>query len=64
MGRIGFGEILVVALVALLLFGANKLPEIASALGKAVREFQKASKEPDEDKHGRSSQAQDGTKVG
>lgn len=45
MGRIGWGEILVVALVVILLFGAKRLPEIGSAIGKAIREFKKASKD-------------------
>ena len=45
MGRIGMGEIVVVLLVVLLLFGAKRLPEIGSAIGKAIREFKKAGKE-------------------
>ena len=49
MGRIGFGEIVVIALVIMVLFGAKKLPEIGSALGKAIREFKKASKDIEED---------------
>ncbi len=32
-------------LIVLLLFGANRLPEIAKALGKSIREFKKASKD-------------------
>ena len=45
MGRIGIGEVIFIALVIVLLFGAKKLPEIGSALGKAIREFKKASRE-------------------
>ena len=45
MGRIGIGEIIFIALVIVLLFGAKKLPEIGSALGKAIREFKKAGRE-------------------
>lgn len=41
----GFGEIVVVLLVLLLVFGAAKIPEIARALGKGVREFKDASKD-------------------
>ena len=44
MGRIGFGEIIFVALVIVLLFGTKKLPEIGQAIGKAIKEFKKASK--------------------
>ena len=45
MGRIGFGEIVIILAVFILLFGAKKIPEIAAALGKALREFKKAGKE-------------------
>jgi len=45
MGRIGFAEILFILLVIILLFGAKKLPELGSALGKAIREFRKAGKD-------------------
>ncbi len=44
MGRIGFGEVLVIAIVILLLFGARRLPEIGAALGKAIRDFNMAMK--------------------
>jgi sec-independent protein translocase protein TatA len=40
---IGGSEILVIILVALLLFGADKLPEIARGLGKGMREIKKAT---------------------
>ena len=45
MGRIGIGEVIFIALVIVFLFGTKKLPEIGSALGKAIREFKKASRE-------------------
>ena len=45
MGRIGVWEVVVIIAVIILLFGAKKIPEIASALGKALKEFKKASKE-------------------
>jgi sec-independent protein translocase protein TatA len=44
MGRIGFGELLLIAAVILLLFGARRLPEIGAAIGKAMREFNAAFK--------------------
>ena len=37
------GEIFVIILVVLLLFGANKIPELAKGLGKGLNEFKKAS---------------------
>lgn len=35
------GEIILIAIVFVLLFGAQKLPEVGAALGKAIREFKK-----------------------
>lgn len=43
---LGFQELLVILIMALLFFGGNKLPEVGGALGKAIREFQRAAKEP------------------
>ena len=45
---IGMQEILVILVVGLVLFGANKLPEVGSGLGKAIRNFKRAASEPDE----------------
>lgn len=44
---VSFGEIMLVLLVVLLLFGSKKLPNIASDLGTALRDFRRAmSSEP------------------
>ncbi len=45
MGRIGVPEVIIIVLAIIILFGAKKLPEIGSAIGKAIREFRKAGKE-------------------
>lgn len=42
---IGMQELLLILLILVLLFGASKLPELARALGKALREFKKGAKE-------------------
>ena len=42
---IGLPELLVIFLVCLLLFGANRLPEIGRSLGEGLREFKKAFKD-------------------
>ncbi len=42
MGTIGYGELLLIFLIVLLLFGGRKIPEIAKGLGKGMREFKKA----------------------
>ncbi|MCI4397976.1 MAG: twin-arginine translocase TatA/TatE family subunit [Acidobacteria bacterium] len=45
MGSVGTPEILLILLIALLVFGPQKLPELGKSLGRAVREFKKASSE-------------------
>ncbi len=45
----GFGEILLVLLIVVLVFGATRIPEIARSLGKGVHAFKKASKENRDD---------------
>lgn len=42
--NIGTPEVVVVALVILVLFGAKKIPEFVRGIGEAIREFKKASK--------------------
>ncbi len=45
MFNIGLPELLIIAAIALIVFGPNKLPELAKALGRAMREFKKATEE-------------------
>ena len=45
-----FGELLLILIISLLLFGPNKLPSLAKALGEALREFKKAAN-PDQPEH-------------
>jgi sec-independent protein translocase protein TatA len=49
MGRIGPGEILLLALVALLVFGASRISDIGRGLGEGIRNFKKGLKEDDDD---------------
>jgi sec-independent protein translocase protein TatA len=44
----GFGEILVILIVVLLIFGANKIPQLGDALGKGIRNFKKATRDEDD----------------
>lgn len=39
--NVGWGEMLLVMLVALLVFGPNRLPEMARSMGKFIRQFQR-----------------------
>lgn len=45
----GMGELIVILLIVLVIFGANKLPGIGDALGRSIRNFKKASNVEDED---------------
>lgn len=49
MFRFGMGELIIIFLIVLLLFGASRLPEIARSLAKAIKEFKKAGKEIKDD---------------
>ena len=44
-GGLGMGELIVIFMVVLLLFGAKRLPEIGSSLGKGIREFKGSLRE-------------------
>lgn len=43
MGNIGFGELILILLVLLLVFGTSKLPQLGDALGRSIRNFKKAA---------------------
>ena len=45
---LGIGELLVILVIVLIIFGAGKLPEIGEGLGRGIRSFRKAVKTPDE----------------
>jgi len=44
----GFGELLVILLIVLLVFGAGRLGEIGEGLGKSIRSFRRELRKPDE----------------
>ena len=45
MGPFGFPEMVVILVVALIIFGPRKLPELGRSLGKSINEFKRASNE-------------------
>ena len=45
---LGFGELLVLLAIVLVVFGAGKLPQLGDGLGKAIRNFKRASAGNDE----------------
>jgi len=44
---LGLPELIIILVIILMVFGVGKLPEIGGAIGKGIRSFKKATKEPD-----------------
>ncbi|MBW3663026.1 MAG: twin-arginine translocase TatA/TatE family subunit [Actinobacteria bacterium] len=49
MGGFGAPELIIVLVVIVFLFGAKKLPDLASSMGKSIKEFRKATEEEEEE---------------
>lgn len=49
LGNIGMPELIIIMLIVLLLFGAKKIPELMSGLGKGVKSFKKGMKEVEDE---------------
>jgi sec-independent protein translocase protein TatA len=47
--NLGFSELLLIMLIFLLVFGAKRLPEIGSAMGKGIREFKRSMRQVNEE---------------
>jgi sec-independent protein translocase protein TatA len=43
---LGMQELIIILVIVLVLFGATRLPELASGMGKAIKNFKKATNEP------------------
>ncbi len=50
MGGFGIWELSVILIIVLIIFGAGKLPEIGSGMGKAIKNFKKATSDVENDK--------------
>lgn len=48
--RLGIPELLIILAIVVLIFGANKLPELGRGIGKGIKNFKDATKEGAEDK--------------
>jgi len=44
-GGLGMPELIVILVIILIIFGAGKLPEIGSGIGKSIKNFKKATRE-------------------
>jgi sec-independent protein translocase protein TatA len=44
---LGMPELVIILVIALIVFGGGKLPEVMGSLGKGIREFKKSTREPD-----------------
>lgn len=49
MPRLGMGELLVILIIVIVLFGASKLPQLGAGLGEGIRSFKKALGGDDKD---------------
>lgn len=45
---LGMPELLIILVIIMVLFGASRLPEIGKGIGQAIRNFKKATNEPEE----------------
>ena len=48
--RLGLPELLVILFIVILIFGANRLPELGKGIGKGIRNFKEANKEGSDEK--------------
>ena len=49
MGRLGIPELVIILVIVILIFGANRLPEIGRGIGKGIRNFKDANKNDKDD---------------
>ena len=49
LGRIGIPELIIILAIIILIFGANRLPEIGRGIGKGIRNFKEATHEATEE---------------
>ena len=50
MGRIGMPELLIILIIIVMIFGANRIPEIFRGVGKGIKNFKDATREDDNHK--------------
>jgi sec-independent protein translocase protein TatA len=50
MGRVGLPELFIILFIVILIFGANRLPQLATGIGKSIRNFKDGMKEGENNK--------------
>ena len=45
LGRVGIPELIIILMIIILIFGANRLPEIGRGIGKGIRNFKESNAE-------------------
>lgn len=50
MGKLGMGELIIILIIVIVLFGASKLPQLGAGLGQGIKSFKKALGGEDDDK--------------
>ena len=50
MTRVGLPELIIILFIVVLIFGANKLPQLATGIGKSIRNFKDGMKEGENNK--------------
>ncbi len=50
-GNLGTGELLVILVIVILIFGVNKIPQLGKGLGEGIRNFKSALKAGEEEEH-------------
>ena len=50
MGRLGLPELVIILVIIILIFGANRLPDIGRGIGKGIRNFKDATREGQNEK--------------
>ncbi len=52
-GSLGMGELLVILVIVILIFGVNKIPQLGKGLGEGIKNFKSALKDKDEEDSGK-----------
>ena len=50
LGRVGLPELIIILMIVILIFGANRLPDLGKSIGKGIRNFKDATRDGENDK--------------